>query len=437
MQPSEYLNLVKRWAWLIGIGLVVGALGGFVFSKLQTPIYQSSTKVLIQSAPENQVSSVVTQNDAQLAQSFNELIITRPVLDATSQKLGYHVSSGQVNIQTLTSSQLLVVTVEDEDPQHAADIANTLVTTFLAQNEILQNSRYSSSEESLQAQISQVENQITDLKKQLSDSVAQSQEQRIQAVTDIMANLQDEIAQIQKDIITLQYKTDLVPARSEVGLSIMATPTLTLDEMIEINHNQERLAEVKDLLSIYQNIYVDLSYAAETGGGTGGTTNGQIQSALDLYQQIYSNLLTNSESIRLARLQSTPNLVQVEEAIPSSNPIRPKTTYNILIGMLLGLILSAGSVFVMEYLDELVRGPEMIQDLLNLPVLGYVGDMGNREKTGQAYVKEEPRSPITEAFRSLRNNLEFTSLDQALNPFWSPAPGSGRARPPWRSTWPW
>ena len=429
MQPSDYLNLIKRWAWLIGIGLVLGAIGGFLFSKLQTPMYQASTKVLVQSAPEANLSSVVSQSDTQLTQTFNELIITRPVIDATSEKLGYRVSSGQIDIQTVTAAQLIKVTVQDEDPQHAADIANTLVATFLAQNEILQNSRYSSSEESLQAQIQQVEGQIADLQKQLSDSSAQSQEQRIQAVTDVMTNLQNEIGQTQQDIITLQYKTDLVPSFSSSGLPIQATPTLTLNEMIEINHSQEHLTELKDLLGIYQKIYVDLSYAAETGGGTGGTTNEQIQSALNLYQQIYSNLLTNSESIRLARLQSTPNLIQVEEAIPNNNPISPKTTYNMLIGVVLGLVLSAGTAFVKEYLDESIRDAEMVQEVLQLPVLGYIGEMDARNiKSTPPFVKDQPRSPITEAFRSLRNNLEFTSLDQPLKSVLLTSAGIGEGK---------
>ncbi len=415
MQPKDYLNLIKRWVWLIAIGVVLGALGGFIFSKLQTPLYQASTKVLVQLSPESQVSNVTNQNDTQLAQTFTELIVTRPVLDATSEKLGYNVSAGQIQVQSGTSSQMIKVTIQDQDPQHAADIANTLVTTFLAQNSLLQNSQYSSAEESLQAQISQVEGQIADLQKQLADAATQSQEQRIQAVTDIMTNLQNEIAQVQQDIITLQYKTDLVPSVTNAGLPIMATPTLTLDEMIKINHDQEHLSELKDLLGIYQNIYVDLSYAAETGGGTGGTTNEQIQSALDLYQQIYSNLLTNQESIRLAGLQSTPNLVQVEEALPNGNPISPKTLYNILIGLVVGLVLAGAVVFIREYLDESLRDANMVQDVLGLPVLGYISEIPNHNGDNDLpYVKSEPRSPITEAFRSLRNNLEFSSIDDPL-----------------------
>jgi len=289
------------------------------------------------------------------------------------------------------------------------------VVVFLQQNEKMQTSRFATSEESLQAQIQQVESQIADLQGQLSQASVQSQEERLQSVTDIIANVQAETTRLQEEIITLNYVEDLVPGINLDGQRILVTPTPTLKELIDVNSKQERLKELQMLLEIYQRIYVDLSFSVDTGGTIGGNNNDQIQAALVLYQQIYNNLLSNYESIRLARLQSTPNIVQVEDAQPATNPIRPNTTNNIMLGGVIGLALAGALSFLIEYLDETIRDAETVMEKLELPVLGYIGDMGKKNgKLLSPFVIEQPRSPISEAFRILRNNLEFTALDNPL-----------------------
>jgi len=415
MQPRQYLQFVRRWAWLVVVGLVIGGGIGWGYSLSQTPVYQARTKVLVMRAPESTLTDIFFQNDQQLAQTFTELLVTRPVLEATSTELGYRVFSSQVRVQRVKDAQLIQVIVEDPNPQNAADIANKLVVVFLQQNEKMQTSRFATSEESLQAQIQQVESQIADLQGQLSQASVQSQEERLQSVTDIIANVQAETTRLQEEIITLNYVEDLVPGINLDGQRILVTPTPTLKELIDVNSKQERLKELQMLLEIYQRIYVDLSFSVDTGGTIGGNNNDQIQAALVLYQQIYNNLLSNYESIRLARLQSTPNIVQVEDAQPATNPIRPNTTNNILLGGVIGLALAGAVSFLIEYLDETIRDAETVMEKLELPVLGYIGDMGKKNgKLLSPFVIEQPRSPISEAFRILRNNLEFTALDNPL-----------------------
>jgi capsular exopolysaccharide synthesis family protein len=87
------------------------------------------------------------------------------------------------------------------------------------------------------------------------------------------------------------------------------------------------------------------------------------------------------------------------------------------LGGILGLFLSGGFAFTREYLDDTLRSPEEVAEILELPVLGYIGDMGNprlkdnKQQRPVPYVLAQPRSPVTEAFRSLRANLEFVDLD--------------------------
>ena len=47
MEIKHYLMILQRWAWLLVLGLVLGAGSAYVFSIYQTPVYQSVTKMLV------------------------------------------------------------------------------------------------------------------------------------------------------------------------------------------------------------------------------------------------------------------------------------------------------------------------------------------------------------------------------------------------------
>lgn len=429
MQPRDYLVLIRRWLWLLGVRIFVGALGGLVFSLLQKPIYQASTKVMVLGAPQSNLSDILNQNSELLSQTFTELLVTRPVLEAASERLGYYINSNQVRVQQVRGAQLIQIIVEDSIPEKAAEIANTLVTVFLEQNAKIQSSRFSASEESLQAQIQQVEAQIADLQKQLAQTSEQSNEKRIQDVTNIISGLQSEINQLQADIVRIEAERDPILGVNSLGQPARVTPTLTVDQQIELTQKRSRLDELRSLLSIYQQIYVNLTFSSSNQGNS-NSTNSQLQAALVLYQQIYANLLSNYEAIRLARLQSTPEVVQVEEARVPSRPVRPQTTTNVLLGGILGLVLAAGIVFVVEYLDDSIRNGETVTRVLELPVLGYINEMNGKTpyEDYPPHVIAQPRSPITEAFRSIRTNLEFVEIDRPLKTLLvgSPSPDEGK-----------
>ncbi|MCX8025036.1 MAG: polysaccharide biosynthesis tyrosine autokinase [Thermanaerothrix sp.] len=429
MQPRDYLFLAKRWAWLLGVGILIGLIGGLIYSLVQEPVYQATTKVMVLGAPQSNLSDILNQNTELLSQTFTELLVTRPVLEATSERLGYYISGGQVRVQQVRGAQLIQIVVEDSDPKKAAEIANTLVTVFLEQNAKIQSNRFSASEESLQAQIQQVEAQIADLQKQLAQTSEQSNEKRLQDVTNIISGLQTEINQLQADIVRLESDHEAVPGINALGQPARVTPTLTIDQQIDLTQKRSRLDELKSLLGIYQQIYVNLSFSPTNQSGQNGTNN-QLQAALVLYQQIYANLLSNYEAIRLARLQSTPEVVQVEEARVPTRPVRPQTATNVLLGGILGLILAGGIVFLIEYLDDSIRNGETVTKNLDLPVLGYINEMNGKlpRENYPPHVIAQPRSPVTEAFRSIRTNLEFVEIDRPLKTLLigSPGPDEGK-----------
>jgi non-specific protein-tyrosine kinase len=151
-----------------------------------------------------------------------------------------------------------------------------------------------------------------------------------------------------------------------------------------------------------------------------------LETNLSQYQQTYASLLQSYEEIRVAEAQSTSNVVQVEPATPPERPIRPRTLINTTLATVVGLMIAVGVVFLVEALDDTVQGPDDITHHLALPVLGLIARTDNNGEGVIASV--QPRSPVTEAFRSLRTNIQYASVDRSLHTLLitSPTPEDGK-----------
>ncbi len=410
MELKYYISILKRWAWLLILGLILGAAGGYGGSLYQTAVYQTSTRVLVMSAPQQSSSDLTYLNEQQLTQTYMQLLTTTPILGGTSERLGYSVSAKQIKVQQSQGTQIIEIAVEDTDPQQAVDIANTLVTILLEESEKLQAGRYATMEESLQAQITQMESQIASLQSQVEKVSTQSVQDQLNDVEAQMVPLQDEVSTIQQELATLN-------------------PAYTQEQKKRVAELETQLAKIQPLLDLYQQIYSNLVVLGTPNEGGNNTRLTQSQTTLALYQQIYVNLLSSMESVRLARLQNTPTIVQIEAAIFPNEPIRPRPLTNTMLAGAVGLMLAAGIVFLIEYLDNTLKNPEDILRYLDLPVIGYIAEMKVSSKSAEAlYVAKQPRSPVTEAFRALRTNLEFAGVDQPLRTLLvtSPGPNEGK-----------
>ncbi|KAA3654341.1 MAG: hypothetical protein DWQ04_34550 [Chloroflexi bacterium] len=428
MELKQLLILIRRWAWLLLIGLMIGAGGGLGISLYQTPVYQASTRIMVMQSPESSVADVTTLSDQELAQTYIELLVTKPVLDATSESLGFSVKSEQISGQLVRGTRLLQVTVRDNNPQQAATIANKLVEVLLTQNQALQTNRFSASEESLQAQIKDVEAQIALLQSEISQVFVANDKSEQEEIDRQKQLLETQIFTLQNEVVTLEQEIEALTPRDVNG---NPTFSLSANQRTALVEKGTQLSQKQFLLELYTQQFFELALPE---GNTPTESieeirKNQLQSTLTFYEQLYSTLLTNYESVRLSHLENTPNVVQVEEAIPSTIPVQPRPLMNIALGAALGLILTGSIAFVIEYLDDTLKTPADISNLLKLPVIGFVADVSDLDKAKhRPYVARNPRSPVSEAFRNLRTNLEFAGVDSPLRTILvtSPGPGDGK-----------
>jgi len=120
----------------------------------------------------------------------------------------------------------------------------------------------------------------------------------------------------------------------------------------------------------------------------------QVQAS---YQSTYASLL--------ASLGDTPNaLALVEAPIEPSSPIGNRRVLIVALSGMIGLCLSAGAVYLMEYLDDTLRWEGWRQQsIVDLPVLGAVPEIPAGD--GPLISRSLPGSPEVDALRALRTNI--------------------------------
>jgi polysaccharide biosynthesis transport protein len=100
----------------------------------------------------------------------------------------------------------------------------------------------------------------------------------------------------------------------------------------------------------------------------------------------------------------------VEAALTPSQPVRPQTRLNLVLGLLLGLTLGVGLAFLREFLDRSVRTPEELEAAAGFPVVGTIPPFKAAKQP--LPVADQPRTAAAEAFRKLRTNFGFLSVDR-------------------------
>jgi len=432
MEFRQYFLLLRKWVWLIILGAVLGGLAGFIISSRQPEVFRTTTKIMVSRALDQESQGYYFWNEVQLAKTYAQIINTSQVLKPLSEKLGYAVHSSQININQVQDSLLLNLTVTDSDPQRAVVIANTLVEVFVKYNEDLQMDRYKSSEKTLEAQINQVEQQISGLQAEMLQFTEISQESRKKQALEQLALLEAQLNTTESELLQLDnqvralFPTPLVtytPAPSwHIPTSTpvpVPTPTLSPSDYATYVELQNQHEQTNELRELYKNLYASLLTSSASDQGNPELRQDQLQTTLALYQQIYSNLLSSYENVRLARMRSTPNIVQIEEAQVPNRPIQPQPVRDVLMGSVIGAFLMGALAFTKEFLDDTLKTPEDINHYLQLPVIGLIGKMDipkrtNEEQQTDIFVVQNPLVPVTEAFRTLRTNIDFAGVNKPI-----------------------
>lgn len=143
-------------------------------------------------------------------------------------------------------------------------------------------------------------------------------------------------------------------------------------------------------------------------------------------QGTYETLLKNLQDIKVLENKTVGNVQVIEAAEVPSVPIGPNKMTAMAAGSLAGILLAIAVVFVLEVRDKKIKTVREARELFEYTLLGtipvfgqatQVGDSGDQTAEVRRWllpVLEQPRSGISESYRMLQANLNFTNVDKTL-----------------------
>lgn len=133
---------------------------------------------------------------------------------------------------------------------------------------------------------------------------------------------------------------------------------------------------------------------------------------------IYTFLLQKHEEARIAKASTISNIDIVDPAIVPEEPVKPRIPLYLVLGLLAACISGVAVTFFLEYLDDTIKDAEIAKRELHLPLLAIIpfipmeeGDT-DRQKHISLIAHYEPKSSVSEAFRSLRTSIHFSSVSK-------------------------
>jgi capsular exopolysaccharide synthesis family protein len=111
----------------------------------------------------------------------------------------------------------------------------------------------------------------------------------------------------------------------------------------------------------------------------------EIENIQNLLNELSSR---QNETLVSARLKGymTSNIKVIDSALVPTTPFSPNKKRNMILALILGLFVGFGLAFLVDYLDNTVKGPEEVEKLVGLPSLGIIPALSsNNSKSKYRY----------------------------------------------------
>lgn len=178
--------------------------------------------------------------------------------------------------------------------------------------------------------------------------------------------------------------------------------------LTQLQTTQARLAKAEALKSEAQ---ANMAPLVQTGSNYDQIAD-QAQEAASSYADLQRSLA----SAKLKENQINGDAQITQQAVAPGNPSKPVLQLNLLMGALLGLLVSLAGVFIAEQLDRRVRTEDQVERLGSGPILGALPRL-SRSALSLLNRRQLP-VPVAEAYSLTGANL--------LRVLGAPLPGQGR-----------
>ncbi|HVL03556.1 MAG TPA: Wzz/FepE/Etk N-terminal domain-containing protein, partial [Acidimicrobiales bacterium] len=173
LELRDYLVVLRR-RWVTVVATVVATVVvALAVSFLQTPVYEASATLLLQSRTSEQIFAPESQTPARTASDvLTEIGVmeSRSIRQAVTEELGRPV---EVSIQAEGETDLVTVSAESTDPAAAAEVANTYAEVYITTRRQQLVADLQTAMEQVQTKITQIERQIDQADQPLDELATQ------------------------------------------------------------------------------------------------------------------------------------------------------------------------------------------------------------------------------------------------------------------------
>lgn len=156
----------------------------------------------------------------------------------------------------------------------------------------------------------------------------------------------------------------------------------------------------------------------------------ELEAELGIALSAYTTLAEKLEQLRINEELQSGSGVVVSPAAIADEPVEPSPMRNGALGLAVGLLFGLGMAFLYEYLDNTVKSSEELERLVEAPILGIVpAEKYDKGEKRRITLLTHPASAAAEAYRALRNNLDFVNFEHDIRTLLvtSAAPGEGKS----------
>lgn len=385
---------------------------------------------------------------------------------------------GQIAAAPEENTNLIDVTVTSADAAQASRIANAVAQAYQEDNVLTRNRQIREARRFIEEQVAEVSQRLqqaedgiralkesrgfVSLAEETSTSVA-----RLSA----LENEYEKVRQIQQETVNqiqalqdLQVVSGSIPPRifTDAGdPTIAKLNTSLLDLGVERQNLLTTLTpahpQIRELnariATTRENLVRELRLKIQTFQGRGAELQRQIrqlrqeqrtlpdvarqyaelQRDTTINENLLSQLRSKLQEVQIKEKEQVQEVALVRPAIEPSRPTNPpQTAGKGIVGLLIGLTIGLVLAFVLESMDTSIGTIQDVEGYLGIPVLGLIPNIDpakdpsleppEGEEGDSALGKMRPflicllspKSTISEAYRSLRTNVEFLSLEKHL-----------------------
>lgn len=140
---------------------------------------------------------------------------------------------------------------------------------------------------------------------------------------------------------------------------------------------------------------------------------GSMKREVDANRNLYEALVMKIKEQSLTDENQTVNLWLVEKASIPENPVSPRKSKNLLLGLIVGLFGGVGLAFFLEYLDNSIKSPDDTEKMLELPIMGLIARSTPEQHSLETVLLDAPLCAVAESYKSLRTSVLLSSSDAA------------------------